>query len=30
LEEPDDLVAWTREAYRIACASKTKRPRNRR
>jgi DNA transformation protein len=30
LEEPDELVAWTREAFRIACASKTKRPRKRR
>jgi DNA transformation protein len=30
LEEPDELVAWTREAYRIACASKTKRPQKRR
>ncbi len=30
LDEPDELVAWTREAYRIACASKTKRARKRR
>jgi DNA transformation protein len=30
LDEPDELVVWTREAYRIACASKTKRPRKRR
>ena len=30
LEAPADLVAWTHEAYRIACANKTKRPRKRR
>ena len=30
LEAPEELVAWTHEAYRIACASKTKRPRKRR
>jgi len=27
LEEPDELAAWAREAYHIACASKTKPPR---
>jgi DNA transformation protein len=30
LEAPEELVAWSREAYRIACASKTKRRRKRR
>jgi DNA transformation protein and related proteins len=30
LEAPEELVAWTHEAYRIACASKTRRPRRRR
>ena len=30
LEKPEELVAWTHEAYRIACASKTKRPNKRR
>jgi TfoX/Sxy family transcriptional regulator of competence genes len=30
LEAPEELVAWAREAYRIACASKTTRPRKRR
>jgi TfoX/Sxy family transcriptional regulator of competence genes len=30
LEAPEELVAWTHEAYRIACANKTKRPRKRR
>ncbi len=30
LEEPDELVAWAREAYRIARAGKTKAPRRRR
>jgi DNA transformation protein len=30
LETPEELVAWAREAYRIACASKTKRPNKRR
>jgi len=27
LEEPDELVQWAREAYRIACASRKSRPR---
>lgn len=30
LDEPDELVAWTREAHRIARAGKIKRPRKRR
>jgi DNA transformation protein and related proteins len=30
LEAPEELVAWTHEAYRIACANKTKRPSKRR
>lgn len=30
LEQPDELVAWTREAYRIACAGKIKRLRKKR
>jgi len=30
LDEPEELVAWAREARRIACASKAKRPRKQR
>ena len=30
LEAPEELVAWTHQAYRIACAGRTKPPRKRR
>jgi DNA transformation protein and related proteins len=30
LEEPDELVAWARQAHRIAAAGKERRPRKRR
>lgn len=30
LEAPEELTAWAREAYRVACASKVTRPRKRR